>query len=274
MRVSLIKAPHVSTLMSPLLYAINIGTMATWLSVAGFGTVGIVIPVTRDILNHHDSSNDPYKDLESTVLMEDFTTGDLAPSQETDTGITGEAQEMDVPLAQQETLPTPPEMPDVAEVTPLPEIPDLPPPSIKPAENPAPAPIKPRTVPQTNNKPPTRSNMPTSATGGSPQGKAEGKGTAGNGGQNGGSGMSDAKRLAGGRMPAPSYPAEARAKGQTGTVLVEFIVGENGSVISAYAKNASPWPVLNERAVSCVQRWKFPPGKVTKYVRPIVFKLN
>ena len=86
--------------------------------------------------------------------------------------------------------------------------------------------------------------------------------------------MSDAKRLAGGRMPAPSYPSEARAKGQTGTVVVEFVVGENGSVVSAYAKSPSPWPILNERAVSAVRRWKFPPGSVVKYTRPIVFKLN
>ena len=86
--------------------------------------------------------------------------------------------------------------------------------------------------------------------------------------------MSDAKRLAGGRMPPPSYPSEARAKGQTGTVLVEFVVGENGSVVSAYPKNPSPWPILNEQAVSCVRRWTFPPGNVTKYVRPIVFKLK
>ncbi len=259
--------------MSPLLYAINIGTLATWLSVAGFGTVGIVIPVTEAIFSQ-ENKEDPYKDLESTVLTEDFTTGDLPPSQETDTGTTGEAEDTVVPFAEQETLPTPPEMPDVAEVTPLPEVPDMPPPAVKPAETPAPAPTKPRPVPRPSSKPPTRSTMPTSPTGGSTTGSAEAKGKTGNGGQNGGSGMSDAKRLAGGRMPAPSYPAEAKSKGQTGTIVVEFIVGENGSVISAYAKSASPWPILNERAVSAVRRWKFPPGKVTKYVRPIVFKLN
>ena len=270
MRVNLIKP---LSAMSPLLYAINIGTLATWISVAGFGTVGIVVPVTVEILSSKKDA-DPYKDLESVVLMDDFTTGDLPPSQETDTGTTGEAQEMDVPLAEQETLPTPPEMPELAETTPLPEIPDMPPPSVKPSETAAPTPPKPRPVPQANHKAPTRSDMPTSATGGSPQGRTDSKGKAGNGGTNGTTGMSDAKRLAGGRMPAPAYPAEARTKGQTGTVLVEFIVGEDGNVISAYAKNASPWPILNERAVSCVQRWKFPAGKVTKYVRPIVFKLN
>lgn len=259
--------------MSSILYAINIGTLATWLSVGGFGTVAIVIPTASVLLSHHEKE-DPYKNLESTVLTEDFTTGELPPSQETDKGNTGEAEETDVPLAEQETLPTPPEMPDVADITPLPEIPDMPPPASKPADNPAPAPTKPRPVPRPSSKPPTRSNMATSATGGSLNGKAEAQGKTGNGGQNGGSGMSDAKRLSGGSMPAPSYPAEAKSKGQSGTVIVEFVVAENGSVISAYAKNASPWPILNERAVSTVRRWKFPPGKVAKFTRPIVFKLN
>ena len=30
--------------MSPFFYVVNIGTLATWLAVAGFGTVGMVIP--------------------------------------------------------------------------------------------------------------------------------------------------------------------------------------------------------------------------------------
>lgn len=258
--------------MTPFLYAINIGTLATWLSVAGFGTVGIVVPVTVELLNQNESK-DPYADLESIVLTEDFTLGDTPPSQETDTGSTGDAEEIEVPFAEQETLPTPPEMPEIAEITPLPEIPDLPQ-VTKSVEPVAPSPIKPRPVSVASNKPPTRSILPTSATGGSLKGTTEAKGKTGNGGQYGGSGLSDAKRLAGGRMPAPSYPAEARSKGQTGTVLVEFVVGENGSVVSAYAKSASPWPILNERAVSAVRRWKFPPGNVVKYTRPIVFKLN
>lgn len=259
--------------MSPLLYAINIGTLATWLSVAGFGTLGIVIPVTVEILEP-PKTKDLYANLESIVLTEDFSLGDTPPSQETDTGSSGQANETEVPFAEVETLPTPPAMPETAEITPLPEIPDLPAPVAKSSEPVAAAPTPPRPVAKANPKPPTRSTMPTSATGGSPQGKPAAAGTLGNGGRNGGSGMSDAKRLAGGRMPAPSYPSEARSKGQTGTVLVEFVVGENGSVVSAYAKSPSPWPILNERAVSAVRRWKFPPGSVVKYTRPIVFKLN
>ncbi len=259
--------------MTSIFYAINIGTLATWLSVASFGTVGIVIPAAQEILQSVKEF-DPYKDLESTVLTDDFTIDSAPPSQETDTGDTGVADEPEVPLTEQDTLPTPPEMPDVAEVSPLPEIPDMPPPAAKPSDIPAPAPTKPRPVPRPSNKPPTHSNAPTSTTGGSTTGRTEARGKLGNGGQNGGSGMSDAKRLSGGRMPSPSYPAAARANGQTGTIIVEFVVDENGRVISAYAKSASPWPLLNDSAINAVRRWKFPPGKVTKYTRPIVFKLN
>jgi periplasmic protein TonB len=264
---------HRSHLMAALLHALNIGTLATWLSVAGFGVIGIAMPETLGLVSH-EQARDPYADLESIVLTEDFAAGELPPSQATDTGSTGEVDsfETEVPFAEVETLPTPPEIPEIAETTPLPEIPDVPPPAAKPQAETAP-PAK-RVAANTNSRRATRSNMPTSATGGSPQGKVGARGTAGSGGRNGGSGMSDAKRLAGGRMPAPSYPAEARRKGQTGTVVVEFVVGENGRVVSARAKQPSPWPILNEKAVSAVRRWRFPPGGVAKFVRPIVFKLN
>lgn len=75
-------------------------------------------------------------------------------------------------------------------------------------------------------------------------------------------------------MPKPRYPTVARSRGQTGTVVVEFVVGENGRVVSARAKNPSPWPLLNNAALDAVRGWRFPPGGVTTYTRPIVFNLN
>ncbi|RYD47550.1 MAG: hypothetical protein EOP85_05245, partial [Verrucomicrobiaceae bacterium] len=87
--------------MSPFLYALNIGTLAAWLSVGAFGTVGIVIPATRELIAAV-ADLDPYQDLESTVLSDTFGS-DLPPSPETDTGDTGEADEVEVPLAEQET---------------------------------------------------------------------------------------------------------------------------------------------------------------------------
>ena len=88
--------------------------------------------------------------------------------------------------------------------------------------------------------------------------------------------MSNAARLAAGRMPSPSYPAESRRKGQTGTVVVEFTVDASGRVISAYAKSPRrPGRLLNDEAVRTVRRWKFPPGRrIMKLQRPIVFQLR
>jgi protein TonB len=86
--------------------------------------------------------------------------------------------------------------------------------------------------------------------------------------------MSASARLAAGNMPPPSYPSEARRKGQTGTVVIEFTVDTSGRVISADAKSPSPWPQLNQEAVRTVRRWNFPPGGVMKLQRPIVFQLR
>ncbi len=72
-------------------------------------------------------------------------------------------------------------------------------------------------------------------------------------------------------MPAPSYPAEARRKKQTGTIIVRFAVDSNGRVTAAVAKNPSPWPMLNQEAIRTVLRWKFPPGDFITIERPIVF---
>lgn len=258
--------------MSAILHALNISTLATWLSVGAFGTVGIVVPTVVEISHRADKEEMPFEDLEVSLWSEDFAANDLPASQETDTGSTGEAahREPDLPFAEVETLPEPPELPELVEETPLPEVPELPPPAPKAVAESAPA--KPQAAALSQRV--TRQRVPTSATGGSPQGREGARGSAGRGGSNGGTGMSDAKRLAGGRMPPPVYPSEARRKGQTGTVLVEFVVSENGRVVSAHAKRPSPWPLLNNAAVSAVRRWRFPAGTVTKYVRPIIFELR
>src|SRR5207247_3430139 len=64
-----------------------------------------------------------------------------------------------------------------------------------------------------------------------------------------------------GRQPAPVYPTEARARSQQGTVVVQFMVGADGQVLSAEAWQPSPWPMLNEAALRTVRnRWHFPAG--------------
>ena len=228
--------------MNALIHALNIGTLATWLSVAGFGTVGVLRPAW-----HARPATALPAELETIWIAPDITLGADAPSDSAPA-----SSENSLPETP-EILPAPPGLPELAALAPLPDIPDLPAlpqPSAKPSPQAASRPTAPATSPRQ-----TRSATGTRASGSN-------------------SGAADSSRLAAGRMPAPSYPSEARRKGQTGTVLIEFTVDASGRVISAYAKSPSPWPLLNEEAVRTVRRWKFPPGGVMILQRPIVFQLR
>ena len=99
--------------MSPLFYATHIGTLAIWLSVVGFGTVGLVNPSPWDTLSRSPTV-EPHPDPESTVFTEEFVVSEQPSQPETDPGTTGEAEKSEVPSAALETLPTPPEMPECA----------------------------------------------------------------------------------------------------------------------------------------------------------------
>lgn len=240
--------------MNPLLHTLNIGTLATWLSVGSFGTVGVLIPAWQ--AGHLD----PLKsEIETLSVEPDISLGDPDSTEPTSSSAAAESHTL-----AEETLPLPPEIPELSEHSPLPEIPELP----------APAPAK---TSAANNAPPRKSTAtsshnatrPSTSTGGN----TNRTGVAANGSP-GGSGMSESARLAAGRMPPPVYPSEARRKGQTGTVMVEFVVDSSGRVISAYAKSPTPWPLLNHEAVRAVRRWKFPAGTVMKIQRPIVFQLR
>jgi protein TonB len=241
--------------MNALLHALNIGTLATWLSVAGFGTVGVWLPAWHSL----PATASP-GELETIWIAPDITLGAEAPADSAPS-----SSENSIPETP-ELLPSPPELPEIADLAPLPEIPDLPAlpqPSVKP-------------TPQAPSRPTARATIPrkttaaTRSTIGNP-GNARPSAGSGSGST---TGASNSSRLAAGRMPAPSYPSEARRKGQTGTVVIEFTVDSSGRVISAYAKSPSPWPLLNEEAVRTVRRWKFPPGGVIKLQRPIVFQLR
>ena len=68
---------------------------------------------------------------------------------------------------------------------------------------------------------------------------------------------------------------QARRSNQQGTVVVEFLVGTDGKVLSAWVKSPSPFPALNSAALSTVRnRWSFPAGAARRYRIPIVFRLN
>ena len=57
--------------------------------------------------------------------------------------------------------------------------------------------------------------------------------------------------------PEPEYPAEARARGITGTVLVGVVVDETGRVISA--RTSTPLPPLHEAAIEAAYQAWFSP---------------
>jgi protein TonB len=240
--------------MNALLHALNIGTLATWLSVAGFGSVGVLLPAWRS-----QPATALPAELETIWVAPDITLGAETPSDSAPA-----SSETSIPETP-EILPAPPELPELADLAPLPDIPDLPvppQPSAKPSPQATSRPAAQATTLRRTTAAPNRSA--TGTPGSARPSAASGSSTA----------TSNSSRLAAGRMPAPSYPSEARRKGQTGTVVIEFTVDSSGRVISAYAKSPSPWPLLNEEAVRTVRRWKFPPGGVMKLQRPIVFQLR
>jgi protein TonB len=235
------------TTMTAFTHLLNIGTLAAWLSVAGFGTVAVVYPGTPVRM--------PVMVVGETMLLpDDFELGGETseePSEETpDT----------VSPAIAQPLPAPPDLPEIAETKPLPKVPAFP--AI--TENPAPV-AKPTRKPSSE-APRQASREASHSPGNGKPGSSASGGTA--------SKTSTAARLAAGSMPAPSYPAEARRKGQTGTVVVQFTVDSRGRVTYANASSPSPWPLLNQEAVRTVLRWRFPPGDFISLERPIVFRLK
>ena len=231
-----------------IVHMLNIGTLATWLSVVGFGVMGALLPGRHQLPAGSDAAK-------ITINEGDFTLGDTgAPDNAGESNESGPADPV-------EWLPDPPELPPMVALTPLPDVPELPSPVVR---SEVAAHDHASTLPRSSEG---KSRGPRSATI-RPSGRSDGNGAGSS------SGMSNAARLAAGRMPSPSYPAESRRRGQTGTVLVEFTVDSDGRVISAYAKAPSPWPLLNNEAVRTVRRWKFPPGGVMKLQRPIVFQLR
>lgn len=243
------------------LHSLNIGTLSTWLSLAGFGTVGVIVH-PLDVL---PPPNDRVEETE--LVVNDFVLGDASEPGNPGSAAAEPAPQVP-PETPAETLPAPPELAPLAESEPLPEIPDFPAPAAtKPAGE---APRESRTASRSTGAASSpRASGTTSRGGSSGTGKPSGSATGSSG-----SGMSNAARLAAGRMPSPMYPAAARRGGQTGTVIVEFTVDTSGRVIAAHASSPSPWPLLNNEAVRTVRRWKFPPGGVMKLQRPIVFQLR
>ncbi|PTY00684.1 hypothetical protein DB354_01095 [Opitutus sp. ER46] len=77
----------------------------------------------------------------------------------------------------------------------------------------------------------------------------------------------------------PVYPLSLRVKGETGEVLVDFVVDADGDVKNAFVIRSTN-RAFNEPALAAVQTWKFSPGRrdyraVAVHMQvPVVFTLD
>ena len=61
------------------------------------------------------------------------------------------------------------------------------------------------------------------------------------------------------RQTKPVYPKKPFWDGVQGTVLIEFVVDETGSVRNATVKKSIPG--LDDAALDCVKQWRFSPAR-------------
>ena len=80
--------------------------------------------------------------------------------------------------------------------------------------------------------------------------------------------------------PPPRYPAMARKRGYTGTVVLEVLVSRNGNVADLRVLSSSGHSILDTAALSSVKNWLFEPAvkgeeKVDMWVKvPIRFEFE
>lgn len=77
----------------------------------------------------------------------------------------------------------------------------------------------------------------------------------------------------------PEYPANERALGREGDVLVRVELDERGDVIDVALARPSPWAGLNRAALRAVRKWRFTPAVegglpvASELEVPVVFRL-
>jgi len=249
--------------MNPLLYALNIGTLATWLTVAGASTVATVIHIHQRLPKLNDG-----RDEEVVIEIMEEAMGSAPPAAPEDAALSEEdvPQEEVVPEEIPE-VPEIPEIPEVADLAPLPDVPDLP---AKPDGE-----IKPKpqaaTTHKTTDKPKQQARATTTRRSGpSGNGTGTGAGTA----QGSGNSPVGADRWAGLRKAKPNYPSSAKSAGQQGRVIVAFTVDERGYVVNAWITGPCSSPALNDAALASVRRFKAKPGPRASTSQTVVFRLN
>jgi protein TonB len=248
----------------PLLYALNIGTLATWISLSGASTVAVAIKVHERLPKLNE-----VKPAEIELAFIDQAMGSAPPAAPEDAALTEEDLTQEE-LPQPEVIPEVPEMPEipeVAELEPLPEIPDLPMKAdgeIKPKPQPA---VK-RSADQP--KQATRTKTVVRRSGPTGNGSGQGAGTA----KGSGDSASGASRWVGMKTGRLNYPPAAKRAGEQGSVTVVFTVDERGYVVNARVSGPCSYPQLNEAALSHVRRFRAKPGPRATNTQVVRFQIN
>lgn len=264
--------------MHSILYAINISTLAAWLTVSSASTVAYFIerPERLPELKKHEVEE--IQITEGELMDVDLFAGGSAAAQEVD------AENNEEILQQQEAAtpevpelaPDIPELPEVAETEPLPEIPNLPEPKPEPAPTPdaisapKPKPVAAKASTKRAEQTKRGADRPVARRTESGNGTGSGSGTT----RGAGAGDTGAARFAGGRMPKPSYPAGARKQGVEGTVRASITVDESGNVVNCSIVSATHPALSDSSILSTLRRWKFKPGARVTRILPIKFTLN
>lgn len=94
-------------------------------------------------------------------------------------------------------------------------------------------------------------------------------------GAGGARGTTVSARGSGGRFPQPNYPAFARARGLSGTVMLDIRVNPDGTVASVAVVRSTGSRELDEHAAGFVRRrWRWPEGGARRYQLPVSFRLR
>jgi protein TonB len=76
---------------------------------------------------------------------------------------------------------------------------------------------------------------------------------------------------------SPQYPAASRRAGESGTVLLDIVIGPNGAPTEINVERSSGYTALDQAAVTAVRLWRFTVSSDASYARvhlPVSFRLE
>ena len=217
------------------------GLVLTMLAVGTYGAMQTLLPTVVTL---------PQKSEDEIAVMDFLPSSEEAAPAETHELATPE--EVELPPLPEVTLPLAP--PEVPELQPLEE----PPPT--PQQTP-PKPVEPTPKPKPKSEPPSPRRASPSATASTRAGST-GSATVMTG-------------IGTGRFPAPSYPYNAKAARQQGTVRLLITVETSGIPSAVEVLSSSGFAALDSAASDQIRRrWRWPSGDVRKFIAPILFQLQ